>query len=248
MAARNNKQARSSHEPMNGGEMTDFVRFVERAKANGQLEELLELAQVHVSNEGQLPLLTEDDILGTSSSENDFDLVENAGRPRGAQPGGRRNHPAPSSSTSPTVIRPTTTPSLSTTTRLTRPTTRDRQDTRDEIIESAAQRSSEPPFQDQMVLPEGVESIEEWGCSLFVLQKYKPLKLSYKEILEQAWDDKEMMSYFARLMNTYGQDARAPKAGKASDVVAYMKATQYPANRRLSELKGQSVRIFKKDG
>ena len=82
-------------------------------------------------------------------------------------------------------------------------------------------------------LPHGVSSLHTWGRTLLTLPKYAEKKWSYKRLLEVAWTDKEVLSYLRWIRSTYFQDAEKPVPGKASDLAAFLIATDYPIMIRL---------------
>ncbi|CAE7253169.1 GIP [Symbiodinium sp. CCMP2592] len=82
-------------------------------------------------------------------------------------------------------------------------------------------------------LPKGVPDLATWGRTLLVLPKYASLRWSYRKLLEKAWHDKEILSYLRWIKSTYYQDAEKPVAGKASDLAAFLIATDYPIMERI---------------
>ena len=89
------------------------------------------------------------------------------------------------------------------------------------------------PLATDKPLPHGVPDVATWGRSLLVLPKYAEKKWSYRQLLEHAWNDREILSYLRWLRNTYYQEANNPVAGKASDLAAFLIAVDYPTMERL---------------
>ena len=96
-------------------------------------------------------------------------------------------------------------------------------------------------------LPPGVPDLNTWSKTLFVLPKFRDLQLSYKGILAKAWDDSNMLSYISWIRNTYANDAKDPKAGKATDFVAFLIAIDFPAAARKSVLEGRNRTFVEED-
>ena len=92
-------------------------------------------------------------------------------------------------------------------------------------------------------LPKGIPSLAKWGKTLLVLPKYKDKKWSYLQILKEAWNDRDILSYLKWIKNTYFQEAQNPKGGKASDLAAFILACDYPVDRRFQEIHS-SERVF----
>ena len=69
-----------------------------------------------------------------------------------------------------------------------------------------------------------------------MLPKYGSKRWSYRKLLENAWHDKEILSYLRWIKSTYFQDADKPVAGKASDLAAFLIATNYPIMERLGSV------------
>ena len=82
------------------------------------------------------------------------------------------------------------------------------------------------PLMTRVSLPPGIDSLDMWAKSLFVLPKYKDLKLSYKGLLNRAWNDAGMLSYIRWLSSTYDVESSDPKPGKATDFVAFVRAVK----------------------
>ena len=95
------------------------------------------------------------------------------------------------------------------------------------------------PTASKAPLAPGVHDLATWSKTLFELPKYRDLKLSYKGLLTKAWDDVNMLSYIRWIGSTYAQEARNPKAGKASDFAAYLLAVKFPAAERQKEIDGR---------
>ncbi|CAE7752069.1 GIP [Symbiodinium sp. CCMP2456] len=85
-------------------------------------------------------------------------------------------------------------------------------------------------------LPHGLSSLQQWGRSLLTLPKFAEKKWSYKKILEVGWNDKDVLSYLRWIRSTYYQDASRPVPGKASDLAAFLIATDYPIMARLGQV------------
>ena len=92
-------------------------------------------------------------------------------------------------------------------------------------------------------LPAGVSSLYQWSRTLLVLPKFREKRWSYMQLLQVAWEDKDVMSYVKWIKNTYFQEAKKPLAGKASDLAGFILAADYPIDRRYQMICG-SERVF----
>ena len=99
------------------------------------------------------------------------------------------------------------------------------------------------PVQSATALPRGVPTLAKWSRTLLVLPKFREKKWCYFDLLQQAWNDKEVMSYVKWIKNTYYTDAQKPVGGKASDLAAFLLATAFPIESRYQEI-CNSERIF----
>ena len=82
MSARNNKQPRSQLEPLTTSEMITLHSLVERARANGQMDDLLMSLQLHGGP------MAPDVEASPKSSMADFMVVENANESASSAAGG----------------------------------------------------------------------------------------------------------------------------------------------------------------
>ena len=231
MAARNAKQARSQLQPLTVAEMTQFLEFVNRGRANGQLDGLLAQARIHVAG-------IDEQMSPTSDSDAGFSMVGEGPQSSGARaaPKGPPPFPAP----------PTPSPRASTCVPggppppTTAGTTSVPVNTEyAEAIAIARLDVFPTPTAPKAPLAPGVHDLATWSKTLFELPKYRDLKLSYKGLRTKAWDDVNMLSYIRWIGSTYAQEARNPKAGKASDFAAYLLAVKFPAAERQKEIDGR---------
>ena len=84
------------------------------------------------------------------------------------------------------------------------------------------------------VLPKGVKTLEQWSKTLCELPKLREQKWSYGRICQEAWNDRELLSYLKWITNKFGDSE--PKAGKASDLAGFLKAVSFPFNERMQSI------------
>ena len=246
MAARNAKQARSQLQPLTVAEMTQFLEFVNRGRANGQLDGLLAQSRLHVIG-------YDEPMSPTSDSDAGFSMVGEGPQSSGARAAPKGPPPPPGYGRKPTPSAlprgpppPTPSPSPSTCVPGGPPpptaagTTSVPMNTEyAEAIATARLDVFPMPTVPKAPLAPGVPDLVTWSKTLFELPKYRELKLSYKGLLMKAWDDVNMLSYIRWIGSTYAQEARNPKAGKASDFAAYLLAVKFPAAERQKEIEGR---------
>ena len=246
MAARNAKQARSQLQPLTVAEMTQFLEFVNRGRANGQLDGLLAQARIHVAG-------IDEQMSPTSDSDAGFSMVGEGPQSSGAWAAPKGPPPPPGYGRKPTPSAlpkgpppPTPSPRASTCVPggppppTTAGTTSVPVNTEyAEAIAIARLDVFLMPTAPKAPLAPGVHNLATWSKTLFELPKYRDLKLSYKGLLTKAWDDVNMLSYIRWIGSTYAQEARNPKAGKASDFAAYLLAVKFPAAERQKEIDGR---------
>ena len=253
MAARNAKQARSQHEPLTASEMLQLLELINRSRANGQLEGVLAQAQIHVIG-------METPMSPASDSDAGFSVVNEGSRNSGGQaapkgppppPGyaaatrGHGNKSSPSAMPKgppPPATSASTWPSMPggpppPTSAGAKPTSIHMEQT--DVTAIARLEIFRMPTVAKTPLAPGVPDLQTWSKTLFELPKYRSLQLSYKGILAKAWDDASMLSYIRWIGNTYAQEAKNPKAGKASDFAAFLLAVGFPAAERQKEVEGR---------
>ncbi|CAE7322055.1 RE2, partial [Symbiodinium sp. CCMP2456] len=142
--------------------------------------------------------------------------------PRGSAGYGHRSQPAPNSPATSNLFSPSDTESSSTS-----QAERRQQNQPDQYV---------LPLRTNKPLPHGVQDVATWGRSLLVLPKYAEKKWSYRQLLEHAWNDREILSYLRWIRSSYYQEASNPVAGKASDLAAFLIAVDYPALERLGKV------------
>jgi hypothetical protein len=76
----------------------------------------------------------------------------------------------------------------------------------------------------EVVLPEGVSSLTEWGRTVCELPKYKAKHWSYSELAQNP--DKEVQDYLAWICD------HKHKAGRVADLANYLKASSWNVDRR----------------
>ena len=255
MTARNLKQQRSRSEPLAQDELKQFIA---RAVANNQQDEMLHELELQrpdkasrTGPDGWSPTSLDSD----TPSTREFLLLNpvDHSKPHGPPPpvpvsdqinratterrsgrGGRGSLPSSSASASAGYGRasPGSVQTLGT----------GASDT--ETVTSSIFRSPADDPMDEYVLPaqpvgnlpKGIPSLAKWGKTLLVLPKYKDKKWSYLQILKEAWNDRDILSYLKWIKNTYFQEAQNPKGGKASDLAAFILACDYPVDRRFQEI------------
>ena len=262
MTARNLKQQRSHHQPLARDEL---VSLVTRALANGQEEDILSELRLQRPDKFRRdkepgsptspPSMTSD----TSSLREYLLLHPNEaddGAPKGPPPpvpvnapkgyndgkgsrrGGCSNAPPGSASAGPAP--PSTSSSWPS-------ATSDAESTvSSSWMRSPAEAQGDVyilPVQSATALPRGVPTLAKWSRTLLVLPKFREKKWCYFDLLQQAWNDKEVMSYVKWIKNTYYTDAQKPVGGKASDLAAFLLATAFPIESRYQEI-CNSERIF----
>ena len=89
----------------------------------------------------------------------------------------------------------------------------------EEIYKDASQAPIAPGVQQQIKLPPGVTSLEDWGKTICQLPKVESLGLSYAELVKDA---KTHGNYLSWILN-HG----ANRAGKLEDLYLYLRAVQY---------------------
>ena len=97
------------------------------------------------------------------------------------------------------------------------------------------------PTVPQTDLPTGVPNLATWARTLLVLPKYADKRWSYRRLLENAWNDKDILSYLRWIRSTYYQDASKPTLGKASDLAAFLLAVDYPIMERLGKVQVRTL-------
>ena len=89
-------------------------------------------------------------------------------------------------------------------------------------------------------LPEGVESITEWGETWCDLPKVAAMKISYAGLVEKAHIDQSMSDYLDRML-TFPKG----KSAKVDDLKAYLEAIQYVKPKTTKVFPGSDIRRLK---
>lgn len=79
-------------------------------------------------------------------------------------------------------------------------------------------------------LPRGVDSFKAWGNTLVTMPKVKHMKLSFKELLEKAPSDHELIGYCRYIWNRYGAEYLQPEMdikNQATDLAFFMLACNF---------------------
>ena len=89
-------------------------------------------------------------------------------------------------------------------------------------------------------LPDGVESIEEWGETWCDLPKVAAMKISYAGLVEKAHSGQSMSDYLDRML-TFPKG----KSAKVDDLKAYLQAIQYTKPKSTKVFPGSDIRRLK---
>eukprot|EP00439_Symbiodinium_sp_Y106_P043707 s309_g5.t1 len=252
MAAPSLKQARAQLEPVAHDEMRTLVT---RVIANSQLEALL--AEIDVQRPDKMVRrhspIDEDDEWATipvahnspSPVRRDRGQSSSAAMPRGPPPpnpvypnrrqGNAAAAPKGPPPPSPVHFSPGAYPGEASpgTSELFDSSSSEAESSSVRMAGAAGARDYILPTVTRHALPHGLPDLKTWGRTLLTLPKYAENKWSYKVLLEKAWHSREILSYLRWIKNTYHQDAQKPVAGKASDLAAFLIATEYPIMERI---------------
>ena len=224
MTARNPKQARSQLEPLTTAEMFAMHGLIERAKANGQWDDLTMSSAI---TGGRLWPETEG---SPESSVADFMLVENANE----QPTTPSSAAVPPKKGLIPYKAPPTLPKTAITSAPPMVQPSSMSSTRAALVDM--QKFILPSMHLGM-LPKGVSSLQHWSRTLCELPKVKEHQWSYGRVCQEAWNNRELLTYLKWVATKFGDDE--PKTGKASDLAAFLKAVAYPFTERMQAIDAQ---------
>lgn len=107
-----------------------------------------------------------------------------------------------------------------------------------------AKKKSSPKSSSEVELPDGVESLTQWGKTMVTLPKYASRKMSYDEMVSRAATEKqkgdpELHEYL--IWVTQNEN----KSGKVKDFSSYLKVTGWTAKQVTTYFPGtKDARIF----
>ena len=90
----------------------------------------------------------------------------------------------------------------------------------------------------EIVFPNGITSLEQWGKVVITMEAYKGKKMTFAKAVALANDDAKMRQYLNSILGKYGKNACMDPPSQAIDLAMYLQAVNYEPK------KGGYVRVF----
>lgn len=90
----------------------------------------------------------------------------------------------------------------------------------------------------EIVFPNGITSLEQWGKVVITMEAYKGKKMTFAKAVALANDDAKMRQYLNFILGKYGKNPCMDPPNQAIDLAMYLQAVNYEPK------KGGYVRVF----